>query len=192
MTLRTALVIAAALAATGAAAAPKPAPHKAAPAAKPAAAAAPAAGHVGAIARGPADTRDPATLIAVFDAAGATAQTAHKEADSVLVAVSSRFAAFSVQYAGCDPAGKACKAAVFDSQAVGSPTLVQLNSFNQASAMCRGFVDHGGKAHVVMSLMLFGDDTRDHLVTELAAWQGCIADFSAFAKDPVSYLASAP
>ncbi|MDB5476946.1 MAG: hypothetical protein JWP49_2457 [Phenylobacterium sp.] len=190
MSLRTLLLIAAVFAATGATAAPKPAPHKAP--AKPAATAAPAAGHVGAIAGGPADTRDPATLIAVFDAAGATAQTAHKEADSVLVAVSSRFASFSVQYAGCDPAGKGCKAALLDSQAVGTPTLAQLNSFNQASAMCRGYVDRNGKAHVLMSLLLFGDDTREHLVTQLAAWQGCIADFSAFAKDPVAYLASAP
>jgi len=188
MILRTALLIAAALAASSAVAAPKPAPHKAAPAAKaaaPPARVAPASG-------GPADTRDPATFIAVFDAAGAKAQTAHKEADSVLVAVTSTFATFSVQYAGCDPAGKACRAAVLDSQVAGTPTLVQLNSFNQASAMCRGYVDKVGKAHVSMSMMLFADDTRAHLVMELAAWQGCIADFAGFAKDPVAYLASAP
>jgi hypothetical protein len=181
MTLRALLLIAAVFTASGAVAAPKPAPHKAA--AKPSAAA---------LAAGPADTRDPATLIAVFDAAGAKAQTAHKEADSVLVAVTSTFASFSAQYAGCDPSGRACKAAVFDSQVVGAPSLVQLNGFNQASAMCRGYIDKGGKAHVLMSVLLFGDDTRQHLVTELAAWQGCIADFSAFAKDPVAYLASAP
>ena len=188
MSLRTALLIAAALAASSAGAAPKRAAHKPAPVAK--AAAAPA--RVAPITGAAADTRDPATFIAVFDAAGAKAQTAHKEADSVLVAVTSTFASFSVQYAGCDPTGKACKAAVLDSQVVGAPSLVQLNGYNQASAMCRGYIDKAGKAHVGMSMMLFADDTRAHLVTELAAWQGCIADFAGFAKDPVAYLASAP
>ena len=188
MSLRSLLLIAAAVAATGASAAPKHAARRTAPAAKPPT----AAPNAGAIPRGPADTRDPATLIAVFDAAGAKAQTARREADSVLVTVTSTVANFSVQYAGCEATGKACKAAVLDSQAAGTPSLAQLNGFNQASAMCRGYIDKAGKAHVLMSMLLFADDSREHLVTSLAAWQGCIGEFSGFAKDPVAYLASAP
>jgi hypothetical protein len=187
MSLRSLLVIAALLAATGASAAAKHAAKKTAPAAGPAAAANP-----GPVAGGPADTRDPATLSAVFDTAGAKAQTTHRDADSVLVTVTSNLANFSVQYAGCDPAGKACKAAVLDSQAAGAPTLAQLNGFNQASAMCRGYIDKSGKAHVVMSMLLYPDDTREHLVTSLAAWQGCVGEFASFARDPVAYLAAAP
>jgi hypothetical protein len=174
-----------ALIATGATA--KPAPHKPA-AAKPAAAAPAHPAPTGPT----ADGSDPATLIAILQAAGAKAEVSKKEADTVLVIVTSRFANFSVQFAQCGPDGRGCKAALLDSQVGGVPSLAQLNGFNQASAMCRGYIDKNGKAHVVMSLLLFADDTREHLVTNLAAWQGCIAEFTSFAKDPVAYLANAP
>jgi hypothetical protein len=137
------------------------------------------------------DARDPAAMIALLGAAGAKAQVARKEPDAILLAVTSTMANFSVQYAQCDAQGRSCKAALLDSQAAGAPTLAQINDFNQASAMCRGYLDKAGKAHVVMSMLLFADQPRDNLVTAMAAWQGCLADFASFAKDPVSFLANA-
>jgi hypothetical protein len=163
------------------AAARKPAaPVKAAPAPRPAA---PAGGF---------DATNPASLIALLQGAGAQAQVARKEADSVLVAVTSRFANFTAQFAQCGPEGRGCKAVVLDTQAAGAPSLAQLNGFNQASALCRGYVDKANKAHVTLGMMLFADETQDHVATNLAAWQGCIADFTAFTKDPVAYLANSP
>jgi hypothetical protein len=180
-------LLAAALAAsltTGAAAAPKATAHKPAPAK--AAAARPAVG------AGSVDATDPATLVSLATTGGAKAQVAHKDADAVLVTVTTTYESFSVQYAGCNPEGRQCKAALFDSQAAGAPSLIQINGFNQASAMCRGYLDKSGKAHVVMSILLFADDPGGHLVTQLSAWQGCVAEFTGFAKDPVAYLANAP
>jgi hypothetical protein len=184
------LLIAASLLATTAVAAPSgkaraPA-HRPAPKPLAAAPAHPAAASAG------TDSTDPATMIAVLQGAGAKAQAARKDVDGVLVTVTSPLANFSVQYAQCDPQGRGCKAAVLDSQAAGSPSLVQINGYNQASAMCRGYMDKSGKAHVVMSMLLFATDTHERLVTELAAWQGCLADFGSFARDPVAYLANAP
>jgi hypothetical protein len=175
-------VMAALLVAAPAVAAPKATTRQ--PAAKAAPAHAPAAPRT--------DTTDPATMVAVLQGAGAKAQAARKDPDAVLVSVTSPLANFSIQYAQCDPQGRGCKAAVFDSQAAGSPSLVQVNGFNQASAMCRGYMDKAGKAHVVMSMLLFATDTHERLMTELAAWQGCLADFGNFARDPVAYLANAP
>lgn len=184
----TIVLLAAALLATSAAAAPKHPPHKRAPK--------PAAPH--AAAHGPSaqsaqiDTGDPAAMMDILEGAGAKAKSTPKPPDGVMVTVTSTLADFSVQFAQCDPQGRRCKAALFDFEAGGSPSLVQINGFNQASAMCRGYMDKSGKAHVLMSMLLFGDDTRQHLVTELGAWQGCIAEFSHFARDPVAYLANAP
>jgi len=183
-------LIAAALAASlasGQAAAAKPVARKPA-AARPAAAKSAHAAAAGAT----VDATDPATLVNLATAGGAKAQIAHKDAEAVLVTVTTTYESFSVQYAGCGPDGRQCKAALFDSQAAGAPSLAQLNGFNQASAMCRGYLDKNGKAHVVMSILLFADAPGAHLVTELSAWQGCVAEFTGFAKDPVAYLANAP
>jgi hypothetical protein len=43
-----------------------------------------------------------------------------------------------------------------------------------------------------MSVLLYPDETEGHAATSLAAWQGCVAEFASFAKDPVAYLAAAP
>jgi hypothetical protein len=138
------------------------------------------------------DARDPNGLVSILTAAGAKAQVGKPQEDGVLVAVTSVAANFSVQFVGCDAHGRACKALVFDDPETGAPNLQQLNSFNQTSALCRGYQDRSGKPHVIYSALLFADTTRAQAVQQLGAWQGCIADFRQFAKDPVAYLASAP
>ena len=161
--------------------APKPAPAKAAPA-KP----------------GPAtesdfDARDPATLIALLNAAGAKAAVAEKEPDTVFVAVTSASVNFSMQFVECNPQGRACKAVLFDNITdKAGPSPGQLNAFNQSSVMCRGYVDKFGKPHVVYSTLLFADDSRERILTQLAAWRRCVGAFREFLKDPTAYLATAP
>ena len=186
-----ALLIAAAVLTMGAApaakpAAPKPAAAKAAPKA-PAAAAKPAAAP-----RTPTDSRDPASLVALLNVSGAKAVVANKDEGGVLVAVTSTAANFSAQFADCDRQGRNCRAAVFDAALPGAATLNQINGYNQASALCRAYLDRMNKPHVTMPVLLFADDTREHMVTALGGWQGCLGDFGAFLKDPNGYLASAP
>ncbi len=185
MLWKTTALIAAAVLATGAAPAPKaaaPKPAAAKPAAKAKTPPSPAF-----------DASDPANMVALLSAAGATASIAHTEADAVFLTVASTAANFSVQYAGCDAQGRKCRAVLFDNATEkASPPLGQLNAYNQTSAMCRGFMDKAGKAHVIYSTLVFADDSRARTVSQLAAWQGCIAEFRDFLKDPTAYLASAP
>ena len=186
---KTAALLAAALLMMGAAPVPSKsaaakAPGKAAPAAK--SAAKPSAEPF-------FDARDPAMLVPLLASAGAKAEIAHKEADSVFLSVTSKTVAFTTQFAGCDAQGRKCAVALFDSAAVsGGPTLAQINSYNQTSAMCRGYQDKAGKAHVLYSSLLFADDSRSHVLQQLAAWRGCLAEFHDFTADPVAYLAAAP
>jgi len=187
--LRRTLVIAAALLTCAAAPPPPKAPAAKAPTAK---APAPKAPAPKAAVTAAFDPRDPTSLAGVLESAGAKAQVAQRVEDTVLVSVTSTAANFTVQFLGCNAQGKACQAALYDSGPVpGTPTLAQINSFNQSSAMCRGFQDRGGRAHVVYSTLVAGS-SRDQTRTQLAAWQGCIADFRAFVKDPPGYLAAAP
>lgn len=181
MQLRLFALLAAAVACTAAAPA-KPAPKAPAPksaASKPAGA-------------GGFDLRDPQALASLLTAAGATAKVDRHDDDSALVGVTSVAANFSVQFAGCDRSGRDCKVMLFDQPTEGTPTVAQLNAFDQTSAACRGYQDRGGRAHVLYSALLFADDSREHAVAHLAAWQGCIAEFHQFLTDPNAYLAEAP
>jgi hypothetical protein len=186
MLWKTAALLAAAFVMMGAAPAqPKATPSKA-PSAKAAAAAKPAPESF-------FDARDPAMMTPLLASAGAKAEIAHKEADSIFLTVTSKTAAFTIQFAGCDVQGRKCTVALFDSAAMaGSPTLAQINSYNQTSAMCRGYQDKAGKAHILYSSLLFADDSRSRMLQQLAAWRGCLAEFHDFTADPVAYLAAAP
>jgi hypothetical protein len=188
MSARTLLLLAAALMTMAAA-------PKKAPAAKPAPAK-PAAAGVAARAEPPGefDARNPQNLAALMNAAGGKAQIGRQEEDAVLVTVASPAADFSMQFAGCDTHGRACKVVLFDNLGSdkGGPTFAQLNAFNQTSAMCRGYEDKTGKPHVIYSTLLFADDTKARMAEQFRAWTGCIGEFRNFLKDPNAYLASAP
>jgi hypothetical protein len=184
----TALLAAALLTAAAAPAAkptaPKPAPPK--PVAAKPAAPKPAS-------QGPFDARDPASLVALLVTLDAKGEVVEKQSDGVLIKVTSPAGAFQVQFAGCNAQGRACSALQFDAAAQQqAATVSQINDFNQSSLSCRIFQDRAGKPHVLYSALVFSADTRQEMLTHVAAWRGCLADFGAFLKDPPGYLASAP
>lgn len=180
MTRSAILLLPAALLCLAAAPAPK------APAAKPASARpAPAAA-------APFDAQNPQGLMEILGSAGAQAQTRSRDGDSVFVAVTSTAANFSMQFAGCAPQGRGCRAVLLDAALDRtSVTGVQINAFNQTSVMCRIYQDRSGVQHVLYSAILFRSMTREDASTHLQAWQGCLADGRDFVKDPVAYLANA-
>jgi len=168
--------------------APAKAPAKAAPAKAPAAAAKPAAPADS----GPFDATNPQALMGLLSTAGANVQTKAHEEDSVFVTVTSTAANFSMQFAGCTPQGRGCKAVLLDSPLDRSSVSgAQVNGFNQTSVLCRVYQDRAGLAHVLYSAVLTKSMTREDGATHLLAWQNCIADGRAFLKDPVAYLAEA-
>ena len=191
MTLRALLILPAALACLAAAPAPaQKAPAQKAPATKAPATKVPAA--KAAPLTGPFDATNPQALMDLLSQAGAKVQTGRREADAVFVAVSSPAASFSMQFAGCNPQGRACRAVLLDGQLERVPaTSAQINGFNQTSVMCRLYQDKAGLPHILYSAILFKTMSREDASTHLFAWQGCLADARDFMRDPVAYLANA-
>jgi hypothetical protein len=184
MTFRALLILPAALACLAAA------PAQKAPAAKAPVTKAPP----GKAAPAPAafDATNPQGIMDLLGTAGAKVQTSRKEDDAVFVAVTSAAANFSMQFAGCNPQGRACRAILLDAALPRSgATISQINGFNQTSVMCRVYQDKAALPHVVYSAIVFRSMTREDAATHLAAWQGCLADGAAFLRDPVAYLAEA-
>lgn len=141
---------------------------------------------------GPFDATNPQGIMDLLGSAGAKVQTGRKEDDAVFVTVTSPAASFSMQFAGCNPQGRACRAVLMDSVMTKSgATISQINAFNQTSVMCRVYQDKVGAPHVLYSAILFRTMTREDASTHLLAWQGCLADGTDFLRDPVAYLSSA-
>ncbi|HET6970357.1 MAG TPA: hypothetical protein VFH92_04470 [Phenylobacterium sp.] len=163
-----------------------------APPARPAAKAAPAPA-----AGAPFDATNPQGLMGVLDSAGAKVQTSKREGDAVFVAVTSAAANFSMQFAGCNDQGRACKAVLLDSaldktsKDGAAVRLDQINAFNQTSVLCRIYQAKDGAPHVIYSTLLAPGATRADGQSQMFAWQGCLADARDFIRDPVSYLANA-
>lgn len=138
------------------------------------------------------DVQNPQTLTGLIGELGAKTTVGRRDEDSVFFTATSAAANFSLQFAGCDADGRACKAALFDSVIEGgAPTLAQVNGFNQTSVFCRIYQDKTGKPHAIYAAMLVKSDTRDSAMTHLAAWQGCLGEAREFVRDPVAYLANA-
>jgi hypothetical protein len=160
-----------------AASAPKKAPEPAAPATP----------------SGPFDARNPADLIALLASMGAQGQVTNRQDDVVALKFSNPAYSFSVQFAGCDAQGRACKALAFSGVSdARTATVAQINGFNQTSINCHAFQDNAGKPHAWYSALVFASTTRDDMVTHIGAWQGCWASFGDFLKNPTAYLAAAP
>ena len=139
------------------------------------------------------DARNPSSVMAIFNLAGGKATLVDKDTDAVLLNVTSVAANFTIFFASCDAQGRACKALQFDyPDDKPGPTFAQVNAFNQTSALCRAYEDKTGRAHVVLSTLLFADDPYEHFRGQTQAWFGCIDDFRHFLRDPNGYLASAP
>jgi hypothetical protein len=145
-----------------------------------------------AAAKGSFDAQNPQAFMDILGQAGAKVQTRAREGDSVFVAVTSTTANFSMQFAGCNPQGRVCRAVLLDAAMDRSAaTGAQINAFNQTSVMCRIYQDRAATQHVVYSAMLFQTMSPDDAATHLQAWQGCLVDAHDFLKDPVGYLANA-
>lgn len=139
------------------------------------------------------DARDPKALVGLLGQVGAKAEIAQTEEDAVFLKVTTPAYGFSAQYAGCDRQGRTCKAVAFSTVSEArAPTLAQLNGFTQTSLTCRVWLDKAGKAHAMYTALVSAADSRAEMETHLGAWQGCLAEFGAFLKDPTAYLAEAP
>ena len=190
------LAVAASLLCLAAAPAPK-APTSKAPApkaavTKPATAQKPAMPKASSIAPISFDAQNPQGLMELLGSSGAKVQTRSREDDAVFVTVTSEAASFSMQFAGCAPQGRECRAVLLDAVLDRSlANATQINAFNQTSVMCRIYQDRSGVPHALYSTLLFKSMSRDEASIHLQAWQGCLGDARDFLKDPASYLANA-
>jgi hypothetical protein len=140
----------------------------------------------------PTDPQNPQTTIALLGALGAKATVTERGEDGVRFKVETPHYGFAGEFAGCDRQGRKCKALAFSTQGASTPTMAELNAFNQTSLTCRVWQDKAGKPHVMYSALLSPTDNEAVLQTHLGAWQGCLAEFGDFLKDPKAYLAVAP
>jgi hypothetical protein len=167
-----------------------PAKATAKPASKPATTTAkPAPGAASALKVANFDARDPDRVIALLAALGATGVVTKSENGQVFMNIATPGGDFGAQMIGCDGKAKACTGlAFFTAFDRKGPNLAQINDYNRAQFACRGFMNPAGQPGVMyatlVNLRMTADETRQHL----GVWQGCLASFSEFTRDPVAFL----
>jgi hypothetical protein len=135
------------------------------------------------------DSSDPASMIAFLGGTGAKASVASTADDAVFLKVETPGGAFGIQYVGCNPQGKACKALVFSTAfARSTANVVQINGFNRIQVSCRGFLAEDNKPNVAYSTLADPRMTADQMKLHVGVWQGCLANFGEFSKDPNGFL----
>jgi hypothetical protein len=135
------------------------------------------------------DARDPDRIIALLAAVGAKGTVTKTENGQVFLTIATPGGDFGGQMIGCDGKGKACTGlAFFTAFDRRGPNLAQINDFNRAQFACRGFMNPAGQPGVMyatlVNLRMTADETRQHL----GVWQGCLASFSEFTRDPIAFL----
>jgi len=137
------------------------------------------------------DPTDPAGLMAVLASNDAKAQRIQGEGGVVVLNVETPGGKFGVQFVGCDANGKSCDMAAFSTafQQRGA-TLAQINVFNRTQVACRGYQTEDGRSSVMYGLLLTPRLSQGDLKQHLGVWQGCLATFGRFNREPQAFLSS--
>lgn len=138
------------------------------------------------------DARDPASVAAYLTTLGATAKPSPGQGAG-FYDVTTPGGNFGLQFVGCDKTGKACEALAFSTafERKGA-TMAHLNAFNRSQVSCRGFMGDDGRPNVMYSTLVTARMPAEEMRLHVGAWQGCLALFSEFSRDPAGFLARQP
>lgn len=149
-----------------------------------------AAGAAPAVKAAAFDPTDPAGLMAVLSSNGASAQRVQGDGGVVVLNVETPGGKFGVQFVGCNDKGKACSMAAFSTAFERrGPTLAQINLFNRTQVACRGYLTEDGRSNVMYGLLLTARLSQADMKQHLGVWQGCLATFGRFNREPQSFVA---
>ncbi len=135
------------------------------------------------------DARSPASLIALLGTMNAKAEITRQDADQIFLVISTSGGKFGAQMVNCDASGATCQGlALFSTFDLKGPNLAEINDFNRSQLACRGILTPEGKPSVMYSTLLNGRMTREDMQTHIGVWQGCLASFGEFTRDPIAFL----
>ena len=136
------------------------------------------------------DARDPAALIGLLKSTGAQAEVMRASAEEVVLKVETPGGGFGIQYVDCGGQRRACRALAFSTAFERkSVSLAQINDFNRGQIACRGFLAEDGAPNIAYAALLSQRMSAEELKLHVGAWQGCLATFSDFTRDPTAFLA---
>lgn len=141
---------------------------------------------------GPAfDARDPAALVGLLAGMDAKASVISTGRSMVVLDIVTPGGKFGAQFVDCDAKGKACQAVAFSTAFERrGPTLAQVNVFNRTQVACRGYLTDDGRTNVMYPVMLVSRLNAAEMKQHLGVWQGCLATFGKFNRDPQAYVAN--
>ncbi|MBT9471205.1 MAG: hypothetical protein V4514_15345 [Pseudomonadota bacterium] len=135
------------------------------------------------------DARDPKALVGLLNGMDAKAGVASSGKGMVVLDIATPGGKFGAQFVQCDETGKACGAVAFSTAFERrGPNLQQINDFNRTQVACRGYLTDDGRSNVMYAAMLTSRLSAAEMKQHLGIWQGCLATFGRFNRDPAAYF----
>ena len=134
------------------------------------------------------DARDPAALVGLLATMDAKANVLGANNGVVVLDIATPGGKFGAQFVDCDANGKACGMVAFSTafERRGA-TLAQINLFNRSQVACRGYLTDDGRANVMYGAMLSARTNAAEMKQHLGIWQGCLATFGRFNREPQAF-----
>ena len=134
---------------------------------------------------------DPAALVGLLATMDAKANVLGANNGVVVLDIATPGGKFGAQFVDCDANGKACGMVAFSTafERRGA-NLAQINVFNRSQVACRGYLTDDGRPNVMYPVLLTARMTAAEMKQHLGVWQGCLATFGRFTRDPQAILAA--
>jgi hypothetical protein len=135
------------------------------------------------------DQRNPADVLSVINASGATATMQKPAGKAPYIEGRSGQLTFETQFYNCNEAKSLCGTVVYtanwDTKDV---SLQEINGWNQWVFLCPAYLTSDGQPMLWYGLKAFADDSREQATASFEDWQDCLTQFHDFVGDPQAFL----
>ena len=135
------------------------------------------------------DARNPADILSVINANGASATLKTDSHGAPWIDGKAGKLGFEVDFTNCEAANTRCKAALyrfgFDMTSI---SLDQLNGWNKWTLLCPAYESPDKHPHAWYALQLSANQSAEDIRLVNAAWLECMTDFDKFTDNPDAFL----
>jgi hypothetical protein len=135
------------------------------------------------------DSRDPADVLAVLSANGASGDIKKDEKGKPYIDAKAGNLSFEVDFYDCNDQGAACGSTLYTTGwNMTSVSVDQINRWNRWTMLCPAYLTKENHPHAWYGLKPSANEARSDVAAQLGAWLDCLSDFDKFTDAPEAFL----
>lgn len=137
------------------------------------------------------DARDPASVLAVITANGASGELKSDEKGAPYIEAKAGPLTFSVNFFDCNSAKSGCGSLIYTTGwNMTSVSLDQINRWNRWTILCPAYLSSVNHPRAWFGVKPSVNDERSDVKAQADAWLSCLSDFDKFTDNPEAFLKS--